>query len=236
MDIPIKYFSLYNRHHHKNILNKKFKIIVLSDTNIWINEYLKELVYYFLDAGHKVLWLNNTKNVPKGDFCFYLGFSKIVEKFHLKKYKHNLVVHESNLPEGKGWSPLTWQVLEGKNIITVSLFEADEKVDNGKIYIQEKLKLSNLELVDELREKQAKTTLKLCKKIVNNFPDIINKARVQKGKETYYNRRSPEDSKIDFHQSFKSQFNLLRTVDNIYYPAFFINKEIKYIIKIYKED
>ena len=38
--------------------------------------------------------------------------------------KHSLVVHSSNLPQGKGWSPMTWQIIEGKNKITNTLFEA----------------------------------------------------------------------------------------------------------------
>ena len=44
---------------------------------------------------------------------FYLSYEKIVEKKVLKKFKNNLVIHASDLPKGKGWSPLSWQILKG---------------------------------------------------------------------------------------------------------------------------
>ena len=61
----------------------------------------------------------------------------------LKKFRNNLVVHASDLPNGKGWSPLTWQILDGKKKIHVSLIEADEKVDSGKIYKKLQINVSN---------------------------------------------------------------------------------------------
>ena len=54
----------------------------------------------------------------------------------------------------------------------------------------------------------------------------------QTGKESFYRRRKPEDSKLDVDKSIKEQFNLLRTVDNDRYPAYFEMFGRKYIIKI----
>jgi methionyl-tRNA formyltransferase len=55
----------------------------------------------------------------------------------LSQFRRNLVLHESDLPGSKGWSALTWQILEGNNRISVTLFEVAEKVDSGVIYAQE---------------------------------------------------------------------------------------------------
>ena len=71
----------------------------------------------------------------------------------MKAYDHNIVIHASDLPSGKGWSPLTWQVLEGKNSIPISVFEANDKIDAGKVYIKTCLKLLGYELIEEIREK-----------------------------------------------------------------------------------
>ena len=73
--------------------------------------------------------------------------------------RHNLVVHESPLPTGTGWSPLTWQILEGTNQIQVVLFGAANEVDSGKIYLQEVLEFAGHELIDELQKAQAESTL-----------------------------------------------------------------------------
>lgn len=88
----------------------------------------------------------------KGDILVLLGCEKIIKDAILKKNRHNLVVHESALPEGKGWSPLTWQILEGKNEIPITLFEAVQNVDAGQIYLQRKMIFKGWELVDDLRK------------------------------------------------------------------------------------
>ena len=57
----------------------------------------------------------------------------------------------------------------------------------------------------------------------------------QNGKETFYQRRNPSNSELDINKTILENFNLLRIVDNLRYPAFFIHKNQKYIIKIYKD-
>ena len=47
-------------------------------------------------------------------------------------------------------------------------------------------------------------------------------------------RVTSEGSELDINKSIKSQFNMLRVVDNERYPAFFSHKKKKYIIKIYE--
>ena len=65
---------------------------------------------------------------------FLFKLSRNSKKNILEKFKNNLVVHESDLPNGRGWSPMSWQVLEGHKKIPFTLIEADRKVDCGIIY------------------------------------------------------------------------------------------------------
>ena len=138
------------------------------------------------------------------------------------------------MPKGKGWSPLTWQILEGKNRIPATLFEAAEKVDSGVIYAQEWMEFEGHELIDELREEQASATIKLCKRFVDGYPQILDQAHEQAGEESFYPRRREADSELDLTQSLESQFDLLRVVDNQRYPAFFQYKHKRYSLKIEK--
>ena len=170
-----------------------------------------------------------------GDFCFYLSCSQIVPSSILGNFAHNLVVHESDLPQGKGWSPLTWQILEGGNRIPVTLFEAVERVDSGDIYLQEWLEFEGHELLDELRQAQAVATLRLCQRFVDGYPEVLKGTRSQTGVESFYPRRRPRDSQLDVHRSLAEQFNLLRVVDNERYPAFFEYQNGKYLIKIIRK-
>ena len=211
------------------------RINILTDLNSWINSWIKKFKNNLNKKGYIVLWTHEHKQLSAGDLCFMLSYEKVVGKQYLGLNSHNLVVHESSLPNGKGWSPLTWQVLEGAHTIPVTLFEAEESVDSGPIYLQEYIHLKGHELVNELRDKQAKKTIKLCNKFINNYPSIIKEAKPQIGNETFYNRRLPSDSKLDPNKSISEQFNLLRVVDNDSYPAFFEFKGNRYILKIEKQ-
>ncbi len=211
------------------------KITIISDHDSWINHYIPVLITHLEKDGHEIQWLNNCKHITEGDLVFYLGCSQIVSQTILAKNKHNLVVHESALPLGKGWSPLTGQILEGKNEIPITLFEAVEQVDSGKIYLRNTLYFEGTELVDELRTVQAEVSIKLCLNFVKQYPAIINDGYEQKGQSTYYKRRTPQDSRLDPDKTIREQFNLLRVVDNQRYPAFFELYGETYIIKIEKK-
>lgn len=210
------------------------KISILVDNpDSWIFPYAEKAVKE-LSRGHEVLLLREAEEISEGDCAFFLSCGKLVKDHILKRNKHNLVIHESRLPEGKGWSPLTWQILEGKNEIPITLFEAEKKVDNGKIYLQENMYFEGHELVDELRQKQGEKTIELIKKFCGAYPVMAGKA--QSGRESFYPKRIAEDSELDIDKTIVGQFNLLRVADNERYPAFFHHLGHKYIVKIFKDD
>lgn len=207
--------------------------LLCDNLNSWIIPYLLEIKDELESKGHKVLYVKNQMDIEESELTFILGCEKLVEKNILLKSKHNLVIHESDLPHGKGWSPITWQILEGKNSIVVTLFEAAEGVDEGDIYLQEKILLQGNELLDEIKDYQGKATKSLILNYVNQYPIIEGK--MQEGESTYYSRRRPCNSELDIEKTIQEQFQLLRVVDNERYPAYFMKDGIKYILKIYKE-
>lgn len=206
--------------------------LLCDNPGSWIIPYVKELETELKHRGHTVFSINDHREIQKGNMLFILGCEKIIPKEFLALNTYNLVVHESPLPQGKGWSPLTWQILEGKNIIPVTLFEAVEAVDAGDIYLQENIVLDGTELLPEIKHKQGMMTKKLVLQFVSEYTTIQGKK--QMGAETFYPRRTPKDSELDIHKSLAEQFNLLRVVDNERYPAFFYKNGKKYIIKIYE--
>lgn len=201
-------------------LGSKLMLTFVTDRDSWLNPHVEELKAGFERAGHGVTWIHEPGAMPRGDIAFLLSLGRIVPAPVLRHHAHNLVVHESALPHGRGWSPLTWQVIEGKNEIPVSLIEAVDAVDAGCIYDQETIKLNGTELVDELRAHQAAATLRLCRNFVARYPFSLSAARVQEGEPTYYPRRRPPDSQLDPDKTLRQQFNLLRVADPDRYPAF----------------
>lgn len=209
------------------------KIQILTDNpDSWIIPYITKLIELLKKIGYNVSHKFQHEEIESGDILILLSCEKKCTRLDLNKF--NLVVHESALPKGKGWSPLTWQILEGENEIPITLFEATTKIDAGDIYGQEIIKLKGAELVDELREKQAEATIKLLLKFIENYPN--NPVKKQKGIESVYPRRKPEDSQIDINKTITEQFNLLRVCDNERYPAFFYYNGRKIILKIYRSD
>ena len=165
---------------------------------------------------------------------FLLGCTSIISREILQRNKHNLVVHESDLPMGKGWSPVAWQVLEGKNTIPIVLFEANEKLDAGPIYLRDYIELDCTQILPDIKKKHGKKSSALVYRFVKKWPSIRGKA--QTGEATYYRKRTEMDDELDPEKTVGEHFNHLRIVDNEKYPAWFHYKGQKYIIKIFKAD
>lgn len=211
---------------------RKLRIAVVSDADSWINLYLPELVKDFEASGHQVWWGHKVADLPAGDLAFYLSCGQLAPPAVLARNLNNLVVHESALPLGKGWAPLTWQILEGKNEIPVRLLEAADAVDSGDVYLDECLVFKGLELCAELREAQARATISLCRRFIARYPWLLTDATVQRGASSFYRRRTPEDSRLDPDKTLREQFALLRVADNERYPAFFEIGGHEYVIRV----
>jgi methionyl-tRNA formyltransferase len=211
------------------------KITFLSDNGSWKNGVIDKLAKKLRQQGHHVACQHQTEKVGLGDVLFILGFFKIVPAKILKRNKNNIVIHESALPKGRGMSPVTWQILEGATGIPMTLFEAVEKVDAGKIYLRGHVPLRGDELLPEIRKEVAQEMVRMCEEFISRYPAILKEGVDQTGTSNYYPWRKPEDSRVDPEKSIAEQFNLLRTVDNESYPAFFTHSGSTYILKIEKK-
>jgi methionyl-tRNA formyltransferase len=206
--------------------------MLLSDQTSWLNPWLDDLAEEWQAAGHECFIAHQVVDAVPADFCFCLSFGRIVSAGVRQQYNHTLVVHESDLPNGRGWSPMSWQILEAKDHIPVTLLEAIDKVDACSIYLQEWINLEGTELSPKWRKLQAEATKRLCHAFISSYPSILDKAQAQIGEPTFYSRRCAEDSRLDSEKTFSEQFNLLRIIDNEQYPAFFEINEEKFILRI----
>jgi len=209
-------------------------ITILTDNSkSWFIPYGKILESKLYGLGHEVLFVNSKKQIETGDICFLLSCSRIVEQEYLNRNNHNIVVHASDLPEGKGFSPLQWQILEGKDEITLTLFEAADDVDAGPYYIKDEVRYHGTELYSELREKLALKIIEMCVEYINGYKTM--KPKKQYGEESFYRKRRKEDDEIDPYDTIENQFNHFRIADNDNYPLYFHFRGEKYYLKVYKE-
>ena len=182
-------------------------ISILVDNNSWILSYAEQLLQTLAKLNYNCVLVRNANDIPKGDVCFLLGCTKIVPKLILKRNTHNLVVHESALPSGKGFAPMSWQILANENKIPVCLIEASENVDSGHIWLQDCIELNGFELHDEWRKKQGLMTIKLAKEFIEHYEHLS--PTPQTGEESFFERRTIKDSELDISKNIKDQFNLL---------------------------
>ena len=206
--------------------------IIIDNKKSWFYKKAGDLVEHIKKLGHSCKIYSSQSKILKGsDITFFLSCEKYITKSIRAKSKFNIVIHASDLPKGKGMSPTTWQILENKKKIPVTLFEVADKLDSGDYYLKSNFNLNGIELIDEWQEK----LYQCIKNMALTFVQKDLKPKKQKGKPSNYRRRTPKDSELNINKSIKSQFNVLRIVNNKQYPAFFIYKGNKYIIKIYKD-
>jgi len=206
--------------------------IVVDNPRSWFVPFAEKLKENLGQFGTVDL-LSDSKNIPhSNDVAFLLSCEKKVTSEMLMRSRSNIVVHASELPKGKGMSPLTWQILEGKNRIPITLFEAVEAIDAGPVYLREYVDFQGNELLHEMQNALGMKIMEMCEVFLSDWPQILSRGIAQNGEPSFYKKRTPDDSRLDPQKSLTEQFNLLRVVDNDRYPAFFEWNGRRYNLKI----
>ncbi len=214
---------------------KKLKLNILTSKNSWLYRNKKQSIIKELKKfSSEIKLITNFKKIEKNNDCLIIGsYYKIIPKKYLSLSKFNLLVHESDLPKGRGFSPLYWQILNGSQNITTTILEANENVDEGNYYIKKKFNYPKEIFFDEIKQRQFQNAIYLVKKVLKK---ITLKKKIknfkQLGKPTYFRRRSKKDSELSVKSSLKKQINLLRIIDSNIYPAFFYYKGKKIYLNI----
>jgi methionyl-tRNA formyltransferase len=172
-----------------------------------------------------------------GDFLFALSYPKVIPEETRGLYGYCFVLHGSSLPDGRGWSPITWQILEGQTLFTMSLIHMSEPVDSGEIVAQKAFEVKKNLLFDEISEIIGHTQAYLIEASLRMTTEQLMGAK-QVGTPSYFGRRSPSDSEIDPHSPLSEQWGELRVADPSRYPAFFNFLGHKYLLKVerYSDD
>src|SRR3989338_5037629 len=207
--------------------------IVVDNPKSWFMPFAQKLVK-ILRKRHQVKFLHDLHKIGKGDCAFFLSCLRMVPKPALRFNQNNIVVHGSDLPSGKGFSPISWQILKGRNKIVLTIFEAADKLDSGDIYFKETVNFKGYELSDEIHQKIGKKIVAMVLRFLARYPNL--KKKKQKGRSSYYPRRTIKDDELPINKTIAELFNRFRIADNERHPVYFYRKGHKYILKIYKDE
>jgi methionyl-tRNA formyltransferase len=206
-----------------------------SDENHPVNAHLQKWAVAN-STKHQIELVRKKSDLSGGEILFLISCSEIVNTIDRAAYQASLVLHASDLPRGRGWSPHIWQIIEGAEQITLSMLEAEDKVDSGRVWKKLKFPVPKHALWDEINTKLFEAEIQLIDYAVRNIGLIKPEMQDHCIEPNYYPRRSPSDSKIDPKQSIASQFNKIRVCDPQRFPAFFELHGVKYKITLEKLD
>lgn len=212
------------------------KITVLcTDPAHPVNAYLEGWVRNIGDL-HTIDLVRSRSQLSEGDFLFLVSCAEIITSEHRKKYRHTLVLHASDLPRGRGWSPHVWDVVNGAEFITLTLLEAEDKVDSGRLWLKRSIPVAKTALWHEVNQELFQAEIELMNEAVERYDEIKPYPQREDIESTYYPKRTPSDSEIDPYKPISDQFDLIRMCDPQRYPAWFDYLGQKYKIILEKID
>ena len=172
-------------------------------------------------VSHEPRLINDVSELRQGDILFLVSCSQLVTSKDRELYRHVMVLHASDLPTGRGWSPHVWDILAGKEELTLSLLVAEDKVDSGDIWAKHHFTVPKHALYDEINDLLFQAEVEL----MDHAIDLVEQGEAPKPQDdrspSYHPRRTPADSELDSSSTLESVFNQLRVADPDRFPAFF---------------
>lgn len=146
-------------------------------------------------------------------------------------------LHTGLLPEGRGWHPLNWAIIWGKDKTGITIHKIVDGFDAGDVCCQLEVPIFETDNIVRLRERVDS----LVPMVIQNFfnrPDLLirdawpqNQAHV-----SYAPKRRPEESELNMHATPQEIYNLFRSCDPTEYPAFIMVNGVKKIVNNYSLD
>ncbi|BFM42310.1 hypothetical protein CFS9_09510 [Flavobacterium sp. CFS9] len=196
--------------------------IVLSEKS-WHKDLFNDLKKSFNNENWLLIDSKSDFNLDnlekfKPSKIFIPHWSHIIPKEIYEKYEC-IVFHMTDLPFGRGGSPLQNLIVRGYKSTKISALRVEEGLDTGDIYLKE-----SLELYGTAEEIFSRASLIIREMIF----DIIQKeliATPQFGEVTEFTRRKPEDSNIIELTSLEETYDYIRMLDCEGYPKAFIEND-----------
>ena len=186
-----------------------------------------EINFYFIDKREDLTLKNLAKIKPR--YIFFPHWSFIIPKEIYEKYEC-VVFHMSDLPFGRGGSPLQNLILRGVKKTKICALKASAELDGGDIYLKLPLNISKRN-AEKIYKKASKIIFfKAIPYILKNAPNLIP----QENEAVYFARRKPEESDLNTIEeaNLKKIYDFIRMLDAPSYPRAFLEfKDLKIIFK-----
>ena len=150
------------------------------------------------------------------DIGISMGWQRLIPASVLDRFKYGIYGFHGNcgyLPFGRGRSPLNWSIILGDSRFNLNLFRYDEKADSPNVFATEMFSITPY---DDIRTAQYKNMI-CSKNLISKLLAAYQKGNIEirtesKDFDSWYNKRTAADGKIDFHERTRNIYNLIRGV------------------------
>lgn len=150
------------------------------------------------------------------DVIFVLHWSARIDDAITEKYEC-VGFHMTDLPFGRGGSPLQNLIIRGFDATMLSAFHLVAAMDAGPIYMKRSLRLDGT--AHEIYRRMSRLQVEMIAEFLSERPAASD----QIGKAVVFERRRPEDSRVsdDLHTQ-RALFDFIRMLDAPGYPLAFL--------------
>jgi methionyl-tRNA formyltransferase len=201
----------------------KNRFIILSEKK-WHKDLFNQLKSEFNDNEWLLINKKSDFNLQllnefKPDKIFIPHWSYIIPEEIFNSFDC-IVFHMTDLPFGRGGSPLQNLIVRGFKTTKISAIKVQSGIDTGDVYLKKSLDLTGS--AQEIFQKSAIIIEEMIKEI------IIKKSipSPQIGEVVEFKRRKPEESNISELEDLENIYNYIRMLDCEGYPHAFIETKL----------
>lgn len=168
-----------------------------------------------LRVRDEVQLCNALETEEEVELVFFPYWSKIIEARVYESFEC-VVFHMTDLPYGRGGSPLQNLIIRGKDVTKISALKCGREIDGGPLYAKRHLSLVGS--AQEIYLRSVPIIAEMIEAITTDRPT----PRPQLGPVTYFRRRKPNQSELPNNLSEGKLFDFIRMHDAEGYPKAFI--------------
>ena len=195
---------------------------ILLSTKLWHTNLFEKLS---INVDQNWIWINKKedfsyRNIEKINpiKIFIPHWSYIIPEEIFSNFEC-IVFHMTDLPYGRGGSPLQNLIVRGFESTKISAIRVQDGIDTGDVYLKEDLNLSGS--AEEIFKRGNFIIEKMIAKILEKKIEPIP----QSGKVTEFKRRTPEQSNIEKLNNINKVYDYIRMLNADGYPKAFIENE-----------
>ena len=195
-------------------------LCTIASSKLWNNDLLENVrassgyEVHYISNPHKLTLSRLSKLQPR--YIFFPHWSHIIPSEIYSKFEC-VMFHMTDLPFGRGGSPLQNLIVRGIRKTKISAFKCNAEVDAGPIYLKRPLSLHGS--AEAIYQRATKEIESMIVKILKTNPVPVP----QKGKVTMFKRRKARQSNLEGIKTLDEAYDLIRMLDADGYPHAFLN-------------